>query len=207
MTSSKSVIILYLEDDPSLTAKHEDLLATLGSKYELQLVYTKEVAFPILSDARPATVLVLDAGITKPENSDIANRLVSLAWGGSTVILAGGFSGANEKDMMKLLERIWGLPWKYHGMSREFTSLTTDMVRKRGDLLMGYYQEAVFMGIVEGFATWYGTGETEAKDRGAAVVFMGYGGGKLGYVGDMKIEEGTKLCIMRMLEGEGEEEE
>lgn len=211
--SNKPIIILDLEGGLSFEA-YNKLIARIASKNEFLPAYNKKQAFATLNrkavhehkgffalrkDTHP--VLVLDAGITKPENQNIADRLAHLAWEeGRTVILAGDFSRAKKEEMMRMLGGTWGLPLKHCGVRRGETKLSKDMLEKKGELFESYSQKAVLMGYDGGIQWSYDMGEGHGgEDKGAAVLFLDYGKGKLGYVGDVEVEEGTMRCILKML--------
>lgn len=192
------LVALYLEDGPALNPEHTGILTRLASKYKLRMVSDKEEARAVLTACGPAVaILVLDAGITRPENVDIANQIANLAWAGGKVVLAGGFCGAKEVDLMRTLEKAVGLPWKYGGRRREIAGLMRSVAGEM-DLPGGYALDAVMMENVELISVWYGASVSGDMEKGAVVVFTGYGKGKLGYVGDVNLEEGSKQCILKM---------
>lgn len=198
MSSARIMLAaLYLEDGPALNPEHTDILTRLASKYKLRMIHDKDDARAVLAACGPSiALLVLDAGITRPENVDIANKLANLAWAGSTVVFAGAFCAAKEADLMRTLEKALGLPWTYGGRRREIAGLKRDVTGGM-DLPGGYALEAVMMGNVESISVWY---DASVSEKGAVVVFLGYGKGRLGYVGDVNLEESSKQCVMKMFE-------
>lgn len=197
MTSRRPIVALYLEDDLISDPEHSDILTRIAGKYSLRTVRDKTDALEVLA-REPPTVLVLDSAVTKPDNDDIADKLAHLAWAGSTVILAGAFARAEEADLKRMLSKNLGLDWVYRGKGREVAGLRRNVAGGKG-LAGGYALEAVMLGNVLPISVWYGASVGGYADQSAVAVFGGYGEGKLGYVGDVNLEDKTKECLMAML--------
>lgn len=188
-----------MEDQPILSAEHSSLFTSLLAKHDLRVARGKREARAILDDSSPTVIIALDAGTTKPENQDIADDLVDRVWAGATLILAGGFGTANEPDLMRTLDKVWGLPWKYAGKRSEMACLKTDVAGDMG-LPARYALEAVMMDNVEPISVWYEVSMSEHTQKAAVVVLTGYGKGKLGFVGDAHLKDESKEVILKMLE-------
>lgn len=98
---------------------------------------------------------------------------------------------------MRMLNKNMALDWEYRSRGREVAGLNRDVAGKM-DLAGGYALGAVMLGNVLPITVLYGASLSGYMEQSAVVVFTGYGLGKLGYVGDVDLEE-TKECLMAML--------
>jgi hypothetical protein len=164
-------------------------------------------------------VIVTDGGIL---NTDEAARrvlqdLVSYARGGGTVVFSFAFS--TDLDLRTLDDMwadSWQVPWRA-GQYRRLTSvLRARPVGVAGQLKPRYSQQAVHLVNVAEEDRWYVPGlDEDGLEEGASAAGVGdvaagqpdqtsiamvqVGNGFLGYTGDVNMEVGTVLALMRML--------
>lgn len=188
---------LYLEKDLMYDPEHSALLTWISSKYCLRTVRGKADALNALATP-PRVIVVLDSGITKPENEDIADKLARLAWAGSRVILAGYFARAEKNDLKRTLSENLALEWEYRGRGRDRMYLNGEVASGKG-LAAASFVETVILGNVLPTSVWYGDSVAGNVDQNAMAILGGYGQGTLGFVGDMNLEDKTKKLIMAML--------
>jgi hypothetical protein len=127
-----SVLLLSLDDEPSLTHIWSELLSTLRSKAQVMLAKNIRSAIDILSSPSASTnlvaVLVTDASLLGAKNKDVAKKLVEYARSGGTVICGCNFSSfAPPNKFDAFFDKIWGVGWKFGSYHRTTFALNTSV--------------------------------------------------------------------------------
>ncbi|RVX73702.1 hypothetical protein B0A52_02592 [Exophiala mesophila] len=217
MSQPQPLIFAFSLDHPSahtiFQAVHGRLMDKIAEKSDLKHVKSSPEALNLIEgDAKPKAIFVADAGITVRENHIIADRVISYARNGGTVVLGGLFSSMiGPIDLQKFFSR-WNLPWKSGTYLRTTVALnhTAEGVPKSG-LPSSYSQKAVFLAGVDSSAAWYLPTESSVveslvfasepitRTSETPIAFTKVGNGWLGFVGDVNGEEGTDAVVLGML--------
>lgn len=223
MAKSTKPIILILSigekwmqnmcDDPSSfgagiddLVKHADLKRARTAKGALNYL-DKNGASP------PEGILVTDPGVAYPENKALLDRVVAYAQAGGTVVMSYCFSSNMRLDeMTSFWKQAWGLPWgpaSYHRTNLTLNESASTLRGQVAALRKVYSQKALSMEKVEREHACYLPTEdsrtqsmvffpTAVNQNEAAVAFAPFGQGMVGYTGDVNMEVGTQMVVMRM---------
>lgn len=189
------VLCLCVEYESMFNDLYANLISRITTKAKMDKATTEKAALDMLTqNPSPSMILVADAGVAKVMK--VWERVIDCLRGGSTVVLAAGFSSfLNEGQFNRCFAKI-GLPWKRGGYYRTDVSLHPRAVddRLKKQLLPTYSQKALYVQGVARSDVWY-AGERDE----VAVVFTKVGNGMLGYVGDVNGEDGSEAVVLAML--------
>lgn len=161
----------------------------------------------------PDGILVTDPGVAQAGHEALLNRLVAYARAGGTVVMSYCFSKAIRRNQMReFWARAWGLPWESGSYHRTDLALNRSASTLRGQaaaLQDAYSQRAEFLKNVPREHSWYVPTEASVTQSimsapkpvdqdETAVAFAPFGQGRVGYTGDVNMELGTQLVLMRM---------
>ncbi|KAG8161169.1 hypothetical protein KVR01_009433 [Diaporthe batatas] len=163
----------------------------------------------------PDGILVTDPGIATPAAKELLDRVVAYARaGGGTVVMSYCFSSnMRMDDMKKFWKQAWDLPWEPASYHRTKLTLNESSSTLRGEqvaeLQKVYSQKALCLKNVRREHCWYLPTEDSriqsavfppdpVKQNEAAVVFAPVGQGRVGYTGDVNMEDGTYMVVKRM---------
>ncbi|POS79368.1 hypothetical protein DHEL01_v202253 [Diaporthe helianthi] len=225
MATSRKPVILVLSigdawmqdmcDDPtSFGAGLVDLL----SHADLKRARTAKGALKYLdknTTSPPDGILVTDPGVAKPAAKELLDRVVAYAQAGGTVVLSYCFSSnIRMDDMTDFWKQAWNLPWEpgaYHrtNLTLNESASTLQGQQQVAELQKVYSQKAVCLKNVQREHSWYLPTEDSRiqsavfpPDRVAqhqtAVAFAPIGQGRVGYTGDVNMEDGTHMVVKRM---------
>lgn len=223
MAASTKPVILVLSigekwmqdmcDDPSSFGaglddllKHADLKRARTAKGALSYL-DKTTAPP------PDGILVTDPGVAQPGNKALLDRVVAYARDGGTVVMSYCFSSnMRMDDMTDFWGRAWGLPWEPASYHRTDLALNESASTLRGQvaaLRKAYSQKALCLKKVQREHSWYLPTEDSltqsvvfpperVNQSETAVAFAPFDQGRVGYTGDVNMEVGTQMVVMRM---------
>ncbi|KAK4194884.1 hypothetical protein QBC40DRAFT_237676 [Triangularia verruculosa] len=191
------ILTLCFEWEDMLNDLRSDLLSQFKSKATMETATTPKAALQMLNQEPPPSIIfVADGGLARQKK--VWERVIDRLRGGATVIVAGLFSNfVNQGEFDRFFARV-GLPWRRGSYHRETVTLRQQAV---GDaqlarrLPSSYSQKALFVDHVASSDAWYTETPTS---REAAVAFTKVGLGKLGYVGDVNGEEGSRTVVLAM---------
>ena len=200
-------------DDPdSFGAGLEDLV----KHAELKRARTAKGALNYLNkntSSPPDGILVTDPGVTDTGSKELLDRVVAYARAGGTVVMSYCFSSnIRPNDMKDFWKQAWGLPWQpasYHRTNLTLNESASTLKGKVDVLQKVYSQKALCLKKVERQHAWYVPTEDSVtqsmvfppgpvNQNETAVAFAPVGQGHVGYTGDVNMEVGTKLVVMRM---------
>lgn len=200
-------------DDPdSFGAGLEDLL----KHADLQRARTAKDALSYLdknASSPPDGILVTDPGVARPASKELLTRVVEYARAGGTVVMSYCFSSNMRMDeMTDFWKKVWDLPWEPASYHRTDLTLNESASTLRGQvaaLPKVYSQKALCLRKVKREHSWYLSTEDSVTQSAVfspervnqnetAVAFAPVGQGHVGYTGDVNMEVGTHLVVMRM---------
>lgn len=200
-------------DDPcSFGASINDLL----NDADLKRARTAKAALSYLdknSSSPPDGILVTDPGIAQPGSKELLDRVVAYARAGGTVVMSYCFSSNLRMDDMRAFwKHTWSLPWEPASYHRTNLALNESASTLRGQvsaLQKVYSQKALSLKNVERDHSWYLPmkdsvtqsavfSPTPVNQDETAVAFAPIGQGCVGYTGDVNMEQGTHMVVMRM---------
>ncbi|KAK1978027.1 hypothetical protein LZ30DRAFT_600051 [Colletotrichum cereale] len=158
----------------------------------------------------PAAVLLTDSALTEA-HPEVWDAVIAYVRQGGIVIAMGHFSSFVQPDNIRPFFAKAGLNWANGDYHRTTVKLNPRVVRGAAPRLPAQYsQKALFLKGVHPNAIMYGPDATSftgslvfPPDRvgdiaQAAISFAQVGDGKIGYVGDVNVEEGTNDAILAM---------
>ncbi|EMR69393.1 hypothetical protein MGN70_012521 [Eutypa lata] len=191
---------------------YQRILLKLRKLAIVQEAWNNQEALDLLGqDKTPRAIIITDAGIIDPDNSNVSEKVVEYARNGGTVILGVEFPGnTNATVLDEYMTKVWGLPWTTHSYNyldcvintaASGPAKNTPNDRQWMNGLQALYTEkCVYIDNVAPDACWYlptadpyylHEYENEEKWRAAAakmtqtpVAFAPVGKGYLGYVGE-----------------------
>ncbi|KAL7816661.1 hypothetical protein V8C26DRAFT_87631 [Trichoderma gracile] len=216
--SGKPIIfVLTLGDEHAQITFQESHARFLNELFERATVWnarTAEKAFSLFTQcSEPHAVFVADGGIARPKCEVISQRLVQYASRGGIVVFGGSFAASGSQTLDKIMRQTWDLPWEVSSVHRATVSLNSGAVSTtlREKLAASYTQEALYIRRMEPCEAWYLPTETPVMEgwvpvirpaidsNDSPIVFAQYGAGHIGFVGDVKPEEGTIVAMLAML--------
>lgn len=219
-TSTKPVILILSVDEKWMQDMCEENgifgagLNALLQHADLKRARTANGALSYLDkNTAPDGILVTDPGMARPGNEPLLDRVVAYAKAGGTVVMSYCFSSnIRMDDMADFWGRAWGLPWEpasYHrtdlALNRSASTLTGQVAALHG----AYSQKALCLKKVQREHAWYLPTEDSytqsavfpperVNQSETAVAFAPLGRGRVGYTGDVNMEVGTQMVVMRM---------
>ncbi|TFA99020.1 hypothetical protein CCMA1212_009238 [Trichoderma ghanense] len=216
--SGKPVIfVLTLGDEHAQITFQESHARFLNELFERATVWnarTAEKAFSLFTQcSEPHAVFVADGGIARPKCEVISQRLVQYASRGGIVVFGGSFAASGPQSLDKIMRQTWDLPWEISSIHHTTVSLNAGAVSTtlREKLSASYTLEALYIRRMESCEAWYLPTERPVMEgwvpvirpavdsNDSPVVFAQYGAGHIGYVGDVKPEDGTIIAMLAML--------
>ncbi|KAM0247889.1 hypothetical protein ACHAQJ_009683 [Trichoderma viride] len=198
----------------SFQTSHARLLNELFERATVWHAKTAEKAFGLFTQcAEPHAVFVADGGIARPRCEVISQKLVQYAACGGVVVFGGSFAVSGNEDLEKIMKYTWDLPWKLGSFHRTTLTLNDKAVTStlRSRLPASYSQRALHIEGIQECEAWYLPTKDSIVEEWvpcprpitdfseSPVVFACYGTGRIGFIGDTKLEEGTMLAILAML--------
>ncbi|KAI0552683.1 hypothetical protein F4679DRAFT_533500 [Xylaria curta] len=195
-SGERRILCICLEYESMFNDLYASLISKITAKAKLDRATTQKAALDMLTqNPPPSTILVTDGGVAS--YMKVWERVIDCLRGGSTVVLAAGFSSfVNEGQFNRCFGKI-GLPWKRGAYHRTDVSLLPGVVndRLKKQLLPTYSQKALYVQGVARSDVWYAGDERDE----VAVAFTKVGNGMLGYVGDVNGEDGSEAVVLAML--------
>ncbi|KAI3396592.1 hypothetical protein diail_12043 [Diaporthe ilicicola] len=222
MATSPKPVILVLSigekwmqdmcDDPtSFGAGLNDLLKHSG----LKRARTARGALTYLENNTPPNgILVTDPGVAQPAAKELLDRVVAYARAGGTVVMSYCFSSnMRMDDMTDFWKQGWDLPWEPASYHRTDLTLNESASTLQGHQVAGlqkvYSQKALCLKNVQREHCWYLPTEDSrtqsavfppgrVNQNETAVAFASIGQGRVGYTGDVNMEDGTHMVVKSM---------
>ncbi|KAL6830307.1 hypothetical protein V8C40DRAFT_183049 [Trichoderma camerunense] len=211
------IFVLTLGDDQTQLTFQESHASFLNELFERATIWharTTEKAFTLFTQcSEPHAIFVADGGIAQARCEVISQRLVQYAASGGIVIFGGLFAASSLESLKKIMRQTWDLPWKTGSYQQSTLSLNSQAVSStlQSRLPASYSQKALSISGMQQCEAWYlSTEHSTAEHRvptpksivgvnESPVVFARYGNGHVGYIGDVKPEDGTILAMLAML--------
>ncbi|CZT04073.1 hypothetical protein WAI453_011115 [Rhynchosporium graminicola] len=208
------ILLLCLDNQPSIHGKYKDLLAIISRSVELKRARSIDEAREFF-DEKPRAVLVADAGVTRSENVRVFSKLLSYLITGGLVIFGFDFPSLTPNDAFNVFWGKFELPWKsgnadrlsfrvnpfcslprgvrYNSLPSPYTMSVLHMRRAKPD-------DRMFLQAPDPEAetedTLFPTGPHKGQ---AAVVGAKVKYGFLVYIGDINGQTGTKKLILALI--------
>ncbi|KAL9125669.1 MAG: hypothetical protein Q9217_005164 [Psora testacea] len=190
-------------------------IAQVTSLYPTLRVKTAASALRSIRQHKPAAIYILDGGVSKPKFANFQARLAQYVREGGALIFGNLFSSfVTPPDMGKMF-RSFGFQWEFGNYHRTDFALNPAMQSMFKEasfngLEREYSMKAVHLkGVDKDAKVYVPTPESMTQSRvfppeyvdrsQCPAVFAKYGEGRVGYVGDVNNEEGSRLLIMAML--------
>ncbi|KAL7916412.1 hypothetical protein GGI35DRAFT_38844 [Trichoderma velutinum] len=211
------IFVLTLGDDQAQLTFQESHASFLNELFERATIWhakTVEKAFALFTQcSEPHAVFVADGGVAHARCEVISQRLVQYAASGGIVIFGGVFAASNPENLKKIMKQTWDLPWETGSYQRSTLSLNSQAVGStiKSRLPASYSQKALSIYGMQLCEAWYLSTETPIIENRvpipksivgrneSPVIFAQYGTGHVGYIGDVKPEDGTILAMLAML--------
>lgn len=187
--------------------EHADLKRARTAKGALTYL-DKNTASP------PDGILVTDTGVAQPAAKELLGRVVAYARAGGTVVMSYCFSSNMRMDeMTEFWKQAWDLPWEPASYHRTDLTLNESASTLQGQQVAAlqkvYSQKALCLKNVQREHCWYLPAEDSriqsavfppdrVDQNETAVVFAPVGQGRVGYTGDVNMENGTHMVVKRM---------
>lgn len=159
-----------------------------------------EMAIQHLDSPHIVAVLLIDAYVvTKPEHTKVAQKLVSYAKNGGTVVMAGQLpSHMRPDDFNRAMKNTWGMNWQSGSYFRSTFQLNSahDIAKRNPKLVDSYSMKALHLVNIQAKDAVYAE---NLPANEAPVVYAKLGQGFVGYVGDVNSETSSETVIMAML--------
>ncbi|KAG8975739.1 hypothetical protein FRB90_009460 [Tulasnella sp. 427] len=199
----EKILILALDGMADLFDSVEaSLLNELKSRSNLARAETIQTALAALAAPSLSSVLVVDSGVAQPKAKAVTTALVKFANRGGRVIFMCMFGQTlRPTDFNKYFKSEWGLDWKLGSYSREVHSLQetrSDRLKGQNSLSPKYSMKAVMIDGCKEEEAVYATSLAKRTSE-AAVVFARFGGGYVGFNGDVNAEIESTMVNLAML--------
>ncbi|OPB38712.1 hypothetical protein A0O28_0018180 [Trichoderma guizhouense] len=211
------IFVLTLGDDQTQLTFQESHASFLNELFERATIWhakSTEKAFTLFTQcSEPHAIFVADGGIAQARCEVISQRLVQYAAGGGIVVFGGVFAGSSPESLKKIMRQTWDLPWKIGSYHQSTLSLNPQAVSStlQSRLPASYSQKALSIYGMQLSEAWYLSTEHSTIERRvptpkslvgfneSPIVFARYGNGHVGFIGDVKPEDGTILAMLAML--------
>ncbi|KAJ0161300.1 hypothetical protein CTA2_6456 [Colletotrichum tanaceti] len=209
--SRPRVVCISLSYEPYLDDTYAGIFGRILQKANMQRAKKPAGALGLLQqDPLPAAVLLTDQALTE-ESPDVWDAVLAYVRQGGTAVAMGHFSSFVKPDNIRPFFAKAGLDWDrgdYHRTTVTLNPQTAGGAAAR--LPAQYSQKALFLKGVHPTAVLYGPSETSVTESPvfptekvadltqAAIAFAPVGNGRLGYVGDVNVEQGTDDAILAM---------
>ncbi|KAL0938128.1 triacylglycerol lipase-like protein [Colletotrichum truncatum] len=209
--SRPRIVAISLKYEPFFDQTYANLFTQLLDKANVQRAKKPASALDLLHQLPPpAAVLITDQGLTEG-HPDVWDAVITYVRQGGTAIAMGHFSSFVKPDNIRPFFTKAGLDWDRGAYHRTTVTLNPQVAGRAAASLPGRYsQKALFLKGVQPTAVMYGPDRTSVTESHvfpservedlsqAAIAFAQVGNGKIGYVGDVNVEEGTDAAILVM---------
>ncbi|EHK22698.1 uncharacterized protein TRIVIDRAFT_200990 [Trichoderma virens Gv29-8] len=211
------IFVLTLGEEQAQLTFQESHASFLNELFERATVWhakTTEKAFTLFTQCSdPHAIFVADGGIARARCEVISRRLVQYAASGGIVVFGGGFAASSHENLEKIMKQTWDLPWNFGSYQRTTLSLNSQAISStlESKLPASYSLTALYVYGMQPCEAWYlptecsivedhvpGPGPV-ADFNESPIIFARYGSGHVGYIGDVKPENGTILAMLAML--------
>ncbi|KAG5639186.1 hypothetical protein H0H81_006090 [Sphagnurus paluster] len=207
-TSRPFLMVLSFGNEKFFAGVQGDLLDLLRSKLEVLHGLSNERVAELIGSPDLVGVLVTDATVTQPANAYLVDRLVEFAQAGGTVVMGGSFGSSIRFDEIgPFFQEVWGVPWQ----GGDYTSSEVKLNSKHEYAKLSQNQalpETIHMkalhitGITPETAVYLPTKNSQAgassKKPQAPVALISVEKGRLGYVGDVGLQEEHSKIVLAM---------
>ncbi|KAF2112836.1 hypothetical protein BDV96DRAFT_144971 [Lophiotrema nucula] len=213
----RTIAFLSLKHEPYFDEMYLNLVADLNQDAMVDRLASHSGAIAYLSHCTPDVVLVTDAGVAGEHNKDVLDLLKNYTFHGGTTVFGCTFSSHIRPPVADALFALFDKPWKFGSYTREDTRLRKSSALEKHwkenqsrkpasnnpfykppvrDLKQEYSQKAVFLsGVTKGDSVYYPVNESQGA---AAAVWAKCENGRIGYVGDVNGEEGSRNVVLAM---------
>ncbi|KNZ77881.1 RNA polymerase II-associated protein 3 [Termitomyces sp. J132] len=148
------------------------------------------------------SILITDAAIVDAENAYLLSRLVAFAKAGGIVVMGGSFSSHVKFNQLgTFFQDSWGVPWR----SGDYTSCeiavnTEHELAKSPVLPSAFMMKGLFVSGVTSQTALYvlAEGYATAKTSQAPVASAQVGKGRVGYIGDVGLQDEHSKIVLAM---------
>ncbi|KAK1658507.1 hypothetical protein BDP55DRAFT_593994 [Colletotrichum godetiae] len=209
--SRPRIVAISLKYESSLDETYASLFTQLLENASVQRAKKPASALDLLQQhPPPAAVLITDQGLTEG-HPNVWDAVITYVRQGGTAIAMGHFSSFVKPDNIRPFFTKAGLDWDSGVYHRTTVTLNPQVAGSAAARLPARYsQKALFLKGVHPTAVMYGPDQTSVTESHvfpservrdltqAAISFAQVGNGKIGYVGDVNVEEGTDAAILAM---------
>ncbi|KAG5721401.1 RNA polymerase II-associated protein 3 [Termitomyces sp. T112] len=196
------LMILSFGNEKFFAGVQGDLLELLQSKLEVLHGLSHERVLELLSSQDLVGILITDAAIVDAENAYLLSRLVAFAKAGGIVVMGGSFSSHVKFNQLgTFFQDSWGVPWR----SGDYTSCeiavnTEHELAKSPVLPSAFMMKGLFVSGVTSQTALYvlAEGYATAKTSQAPVASAQVGKGRVGYIGDVGLQDEHSKIVLAM---------
>ncbi|KAG6861781.1 hypothetical protein C0995_012285 [Termitomyces sp. Mi166 len=195
------LMILSFGSEKFFAGVQGDLLELLKSKLEVLHGLSHERVLELLGSQDLVGILITDAAIIETENAYLLSQLVAFAKAGGTVVMGGSFSSHIKFNQVgTFFQDSWGLPWR----SGDYTSCEITVNRghelaKSSVLPSAFMMKGLFVAGVTPQTTLYVPVRAHvAKKSQSPVALAQVGKGRVGYIGDVGLQDEHSKIVLAM---------
>jgi hypothetical protein len=207
------VLSLSLCHRPFFDATYARLFTKIKASSTFQRVEDGEYAIRLLQgDQKPYAILITDEALTLTKNAPVWNAVLKYVRLGGRAVIMGHFACFVTPSSVKPFFAKAGLQWEQGSYHRTTLMLNPQAVGSdlASKLLPEYNQKAVFLKNPIWTDSWYVTSENSTLDSlvfpadnvhntgESPVILASVGEGKLGYIGDVNVEEESDAVVLAM---------
>ncbi|KAG6916896.1 hypothetical protein DXG01_004729 [Tephrocybe rancida] len=197
------MMVMSFGNEKFFAGVQEDLLELLKSKLEVLHGLSHERVVELLGSQDLIGVFITDAAIIEPTNAYLLSRLVAFAKAGGIVVLGGAFSSHIKfTEMGPFFQDAWGVPWRAGDYTRSEIHLNpAHELSKAPALPSSFTMKSLFVvGTTPETALYVpAKGHATAGKLPQAPVAVGrIGKGRLGYIGDVGLQDEHSKIVLAM---------
>lgn len=210
------VLLLSLEVESAAAKVFQPLFDTLHELAQVTRIKTKAGAIKYLeTKKKPRSILISDHGLTRAKNQQLLDRVVSYVRSGGVVVVGIQFPSFVTMGPFNRFfgEEGFGLSWRHGSFHRsEFQfnpacTLATDMApgsfpapynMKALHVQNAPLHEKIYVPVAKAVTQFHFLDPEPVDQAQAAVVGSKVGDGHVFYVGDVNLEESSRMIILRL---------
>jgi hypothetical protein len=206
------ILLISIDLQPWFDEMYASLINEISENAAIKRAQKPAAAIRALSQDTPKAVLLTDAALTTRKHTKVWDAVLEYVRGGGTAICMGTFTSFVKPLNIKPFFQRAGLPWERGNYER--TTVALDKNHVPSDywpfIPEAYSQKAVFLKNVDDAAAWYHPNDDSvieslvyaptkvSNPHEVPVALAKVGEGKLGYVGDVNAEEGSRAVVLAM---------
>ncbi|KAG6818393.1 hypothetical protein H0H93_005279, partial [Arthromyces matolae] len=198
------IMILSFGGEKFFAGAQADLLELLKSKLEVLHGLSNERVLELLRSQDLTGVLVTDAAIIDEENAYLLSQLVEYAKAGGTVVMGSAFSSHIRFDELSaFFKDTWGVSWESGNYTRcDLVLNTAHHLAKTPGLPKVFTMKGLFVsGVASQSALYVPATDSHIpfhESSQAPVAMEQVGKGRVGYIGDVGLQDEHTKIVMAM---------